>query len=66
MIQIWPIISRYSKNLIFDGVLYDFVMMIGYLGALLYLSMAKNFHRGQWAGLVLVMIGLMLMKVFER
>ena len=60
---LWAIISRISKNLIFDGMLYDIIMFTTYAVTMAALGAGDKFHAHQWAGAGLVLIGFVLMKL---
>lgn len=61
-IQPWAFISRYSKNLFFDGIIYDCILFLSYNFMLIYLGTTKKFGVYQWIGLFLVAFGLLLIK----
>ncbi|MEK6879104.1 MAG: hypothetical protein AABY22_05820 [Nanoarchaeota archaeon] len=63
MIPVFPLMARFSNNLLFDGLLYDLLMLLSYIVTLLYLGAGKAFNDIQWAGLGLTIIGFVLMKV---
>ena len=60
---IWPIMARYSKNLIFDGQLYDLVIFLSYYVTMVCMGCGKNFTYSQWGGMILVLIGLLVLKL---
>lgn len=60
---LWSFVSRVSKNLLMDGLLYDFFMLIAYVGTLIFLGEAKAFSMVQWLGMACCVTGLLLMKV---
>jgi hypothetical protein len=59
----WPFVARCSKNLIFDGTLYDVITVAVYYGTLVYLGVGRDFSWVQWGGSGLVLLGLVLLKV---
>ena len=63
VIPVFPIVSRYSKNLLIDGLIYDIVIFFAYLITLLMLGCGKNVTIIQWIGVVITLIGVVLMKV---
>jgi len=63
MVPMFPIISRFSKNLLLDGIIYDVVIFFSYLVTLIFLGCAKTVTLVQWIGVVLTIIGCLLMKV---
>ena len=60
---LWPIIARYSKNIVFDGLLYDLIIYFTFYGTLLFMGAAAKFTTYQWAGTFLVGIGFILLKI---
>jgi hypothetical protein len=60
---IFPIISRYTKNLLIDGIIYDVVIFLAYLIVLMMLGCGKSVTLIQWGGVALTLIGVVLMKV---
>lgn len=61
-LPVWPIISRYSKNLMVDGIIYDVILFLSYVVTLLWLGSGKAFTVWNWVGLGLVCAGVVLMK----
>lgn len=64
-IAIWPLVAAYSKNLIFDGLLFDIMLFLSFNVSLIYWGCADKFSVGQWIGVGLVFVGFVVMKVFE-
>jgi hypothetical protein len=60
---IWPLIAKYSKNLVFDAMLFDFILLIVYWSTLFYLGAGKNMTATQVIALVIVLGGLILFKI---
>jgi hypothetical protein len=64
IIQLWPIITRFSKNLFFDGLLFDLFLMISYFITLGIIN--KDFERfnvWQWISLGMILGGMIMFKV---
>ena len=59
----WVIVSKFSKNLLFDGMLYDNLMFLTYVSTLLVLGAGNKFTLHQWMGLVSVVAGSMLLRI---
>lgn len=59
---LWLIVSRISKNLLFDGVLYDNLMFLTYVGAMIFLGAHARMTAHQWVGLGLVVLGSVLLR----
>jgi len=60
---LWLIVSRISKNILFDGILYDNIMFLTYVGTMLYLGQGDGFGSCKWLGLTFVVIGSIMLKV---
>jgi hypothetical protein len=59
----WIMVTRVSKNLLFDGMLYDNIMFLTYITTLIMLRAGDKFLLHHWVGLGLVVIGSILMRV---
>jgi hypothetical protein len=59
---LFPLISKYSKNLIVDGLVYDVIIFFAYTFTLILLGCSKILNAHQWLGFVLTVIGFLLMK----
>jgi hypothetical protein len=60
---IWVWLTRVSKNLIFDSLLFDIVMTISFTAGFVLLKYGSTFHLANWIGLAFAVLGLMLMKI---
>lgn len=63
MLSLWPIISKYSKNLIVDGIIYDFLLIIGFYGTMIVMGVINSFSTCQWIGVITAIIGIVLLKI---
>ena len=64
LIPMWPVVSRYSKNVVADAVLYDTIITLVYYVALLWFT--GQFTVVRWwqvLGFVLALVGTVLVKV---
>lgn len=59
---LWPWIAKHSKNLFFDGLLYDLIIMMSFYGTFLVLGVGKGFSVIQWIALGVVLVGLFVLK----
>jgi len=59
----WVIVSRVSKNILFDGMLYDNIMFLTYITTLIVLKSGDKFLPHHWIGLGLVVLGSVLMRI---
>jgi drug/metabolite transporter (DMT)-like permease len=61
MTPLWAIVSRHSKNIIFDAALYDVIMFVFFLLGMVFLT-KESLNKLQWIGLFLLFTGLFLIK----
>lgn len=61
----WLIVCRISKNLTFDGLLYDIIMFLVFPISMFLLGQTVDFKTNQWVGLGIVVIGFFVMR-FEK
>ena len=59
---LWPIIARYSKNIVFDAIIFDTLILLTFFGVLMLMGQMESFKTSQWIGLVLAIAGILLMK----
>ena len=59
----WVIISRLSKNLLFDGMLYDNLMFLTYIGTMVALGCGAKLMMHQWVGVGLIVVGSIMMRI---
>jgi len=59
----WLIVARLSKNLVFDGMLYDNLMFLTYVITLLLLKCGDKFQVIHWVGLSFIVLGSVLMRI---
>jgi hypothetical protein len=62
-VGIWPLIARYSKNLIFDGLFYDALIFTVYYATLLWMGAGRGFTIIQWTACGIVCLGLLVLKL---
>lgn len=63
IIPIWALISRYSRNLVFDELLYLVILSGSTLMATTILSANQKFTPINWFGLIIIFIGLILIRI---
>lgn len=61
--NLWPIITRYSKNLVFDGLLYDAIVFLTFYGTMLCLGAGANFTTRQWVACFVIIVAMIVLKV---
>lgn len=59
----WVIVSRISKKILFDGMLYDNLMFLTYVATMMALGAHDKMGWHQIAGLGLVVVGSVMMRV---
>jgi len=63
LLSVWPLIARYSKNVIYDGLLYDLIIFFVFYGTVVYLGAAHKFTAIQWFGTGMVIAGFLILKL---
>ena len=62
-VPLWALVTRVSKNLVLDALIYDIVMLtFFYLGLMIFGSMS-GFSTSQYIGLGIALCGLIIMKI---
>ena len=59
----WVLVSRISKNILFDGMLYDNIMFLTYAATLIILGSGAKFSTYNWIGVGAVVFGSVLMRL---
>jgi len=62
-IPLWAIISRCSKSILFDGMLFDMLSACTYIMTMIYLGAAKDLTVLNKCGIMVVVTGLIMMKI---
>jgi hypothetical protein len=62
-IPLWALVTKVSHSLLFDGILYDFFMTLGFAVGMIMFGAATGFTIIQYIGLGLAIIGLVLMRI---
>lgn len=60
---LWAIISRLSNRLVFDGMLYDTILIISFPICMILFGMTKQFAIINYIGLIFIVSGLILLKL---
>jgi len=60
---LWAFVSVVSRNLMWDGMLYDSILVITFVSTMMYLGDDSKLQWQQWLGLILATIGMILMKI---
>lgn len=62
-LPLWLVTSRWSKNIFFDGMLYDCVMIVSYALATAYFTgKLSSLGPVQWSGMVLIIVALWMIR----
>jgi len=60
---LWLLISKHSKDVMFDGMIYDIVLFLGCaIGAGFFTGKIYSFNTTQWFGFLLVVLGFFMVK----
>lgn len=62
-IPFWAIVSKISKNLVIDGIIFDTCVMLGFFLGLFYIGETHSLTIIQWIGLGFAFFGLLLLKL---
>lgn len=60
LLPTWSLAAYFSKNLIFDGLLYDTLLVVTSVIFMSMLGQATSFKTVNWIGVLLVLVGLVL------
>lgn len=60
---LWAIVSRVSHRIVFDGLLYDCLLVLIFPIAMILYNQATNFTTGNYAGVLMVVVGMILIKL---
>jgi len=58
----WPIVAKFSKNIILDGILYDSIIVLSFYVTMIILGVANEFSLIQYIGMSIAFIGFMMLK----
>ena len=61
-IPTWAIASYFSRNLIFDGMLLNFVFVLSTPVIMAFLGQAANFSVVNWVGVVVALVGFIMLR----
>ena len=63
MVPIWVVVSKFSRNLLFDGMLFDTLLFVTYALTFCALGVGATFTPLQWFGCALMAVGGILLRV---
>ena len=63
LIGLWPLVAKYSHNIIYDALLYDTIMTLTFYIILCLIGTSENLSVNQYVCLTAVIGGLLLFKV---
>lgn len=63
---LWPIVAKFSKDIIFDSFLFDAIIFSAYFVTLFALGAGSKFTTVQWTGTTLLIVGFILLKIGAR
>lgn len=58
----WLMVSRISKNLLFDGLLYNNIMHLTFIATMLLLKEGNTFETRHWIGLTFITLGSIMIR----
>lgn len=62
ILPLWTFVAWYSKNLIFDAILYDILILLSFNITFLCLGTGKTFSIYQWCACVVILIGMIVLR----
>lgn len=62
-IPFWAIVSKLSKRLVFDALLYDLCLLVGMYVTLYFVGAMDGFKPVQYIGVITALVGLFMMRV---
>ena len=63
VIPTWSVASYFSRNLVFDSLLYDSILVVSSVVFFAYLGQTQTFAWHNWLGVMLAVAGLLLVRV---
>jgi hypothetical protein len=63
LIQVWPFVAKFSKDIIFDALLYDILVVLIYTFSIIYFSKHFSITIGQYIGVGFIFLGLIVFKL---
>lgn len=59
----WVLISKFSKDIMFDAMIFDAILVLSYtLGLLYFTNSFSKFSYPQWIGIFLILVGMVVFK----
>ena len=62
-IFIWLWVTKISKNILFDSIIYDIILTTVFTATFIFLKCGDTFNIYNWIGIALALLGLVLMKI---
>lgn len=63
---LWIWLTKLSKNIIFDSMLYSIIISIGLTLTFIFMGCGSKFNNIQWIGTFLTLLGFILIKLGEK
>lgn len=63
LLPLWPIVTRFSQNIVFDALVFDITLLVGFQAGMIAGGATANFSVINYVGIVLTCLGLTLLKV---
>ena len=63
IVPFFPLLTIWSKNLLIDSLVYDFIILFTYTGIYIASGVSKSFSLVQYIGLTLTILGFIMMKI---
>lgn len=62
-IPFWVFVSKHSKRILWDGMLYDLFLFLSFPFMMWILGETTNFTIKEWVGFVVIIIGFLILKI---
>lgn len=62
ILSLWAIVAKFSRNLVFDGMLFDILILVSFYVMMFSMGQMEDFSGKQWVGCVFCVLGLLMIK----
>lgn len=62
-VQVWLFVSRFTSRMVFDGLLYDMIIVLVFPISMMIFGQTVHLNKLQWIGLIIVVFGFILLRL---
>lgn len=62
LLSLWAIVAKFSRNIVFDGMLFDVLILASFYVMMFSLGQMEGFTGKQWTGCAFCVLGLLMIK----